>query len=536
MKQSPGAGAHDASAPAAFHPPSVWLADRARNALRHPTRAGAVAAIVFVAALLALVIVPREQRRAADELPAVAERVDTLSLLTSEGGARQRLFRATESLDSLRLALAAADSADSAAATRPRQHSDRPSADSLLTLARELTRLLARSERAPLPASYRDLAAAQALRADPRVSVLIDSLGQVERAQRSYGSVGGVDAGYLLLSERANSIGARLAGLARQRRAQLRGDDPSDTLRRRDRLGALQLESDSLARALAMARATNVRVATAISAARERANIDAPPIAMLAAALALALAVGGAASLGMEMALPRVASVRDAQDATGAPVVGALDDDRASVERLTRRITSEAGGRARIAICASDAGISARVGAAIASATATFGRAVLVVDTDTATGAASLLLRRRPSPGASDVMARGATWGSVLDTHIGSHSLPVDVVPAGAPIPRAPDTATVEGAGRSLNELTMAYDLTIVCVSRVDRPIVEVLLTAATVRDAYLCAELGETPLALLRGERDRWRAAGTPLQGVILVAAAFASGGGATRRSLAGR
>ena len=539
MKQSPGVGAHGASAPAAFQRPSAWLSDRARNALRHPVRIGGVATVVFLVTLLALVIVPRQQRRAADELPAVADRVDTLPLLAHEAGARNRVARAAALLDSQRLALAAADSADSVAAARPRLRSDVPSADSMRALARELTRLLHRAERAPLPSSYRDLASARALAADPRVAPLVDSLvdslDAIERAQRDYRSVSGIDAGYVSLSARANAVGTRLAALARQRRTELRGEDPSDSLRRRAQLDTLQREADSASHAIVMARATNARVAAMVAAARERANIDAPPTAMLAAALALALALGGAASLAAEIFHPRVASARDAEEVAKAPVVGVLDEEPASVDRLARRIGGDTGGRTRIAICAMDARVCASVAAAIATASAAAGRAVLVVDTDTATTAASHVLRRHPSPGSSDVIARGATWASVLDAHVGSHSLPLDFVPAGAPIVRAPDTVTVEDAGRMLGDLTLSYDLSIVCVSPVDRPIVDVLLASAGVRDAYLCAEPGETPLAVLRRERDRWAAAGAPLCGVIFTPPSAAGGQAALRQS-AGR
>ncbi|MBI2795496.1 MAG: hypothetical protein HYX65_02195 [Gemmatimonadetes bacterium] len=477
-----------------------------------------MAGMVFVVALLVLVIVPRREQQAAERLPAIAERIDTTPLLAREGMLRTRLRAATGQLDSTRHALAAADSADSVAATRPRQHNPLASADSVQALARELTRLLARAERAPLPASYRDLAGARAVAGDPRVEAWLDSLGRVERAQRAYGSVGGVDAGYVSLSERANAIGAALAALARQRRAQLRGDDPSDTLRRRAELDTLQRELDATARGLAQARAANARVAAAVEAARERANIDAPPLAMLGAALALGLTIGGAVSLGVELASPRVASARDAAAAAGVPVMGQLDDDRGSVERLARRVAGDGAARLPVVICAETPLAAARVAVAIATASAVEGLAVLLVDTDTASAAASGLLRRRPAPGASDVIARGAAWSGVLDAHVGSHSLPLDLVAAGPPMPRAPDTITVEEAGRALRAFAADYDLAIVCVSLVDRPIVDVLLAAAGARQVLLCPVRGETTLTALRRERDRWRGLGTAATGVVLL------------------
>lgn len=455
MKQSPGAGAQRASAPAttpATGRSTAWFADRARNAARHPVRIGAVAATIFVASLLALVIIPRREQRAAEAIPSVAERVDTMPLRAREAELRAHLSDERHALDSLRLVLAAADSADSVAASSPRQHST-------------------------------------------------------------------------------------LAALARQRRAQRRGDDLSDTVRIRERLDARQGELGESARDLALARATNARVAATVAAARDRASIDAPPLAMLGAALALGLALGGAISLGVELRDPRVASAQDAASATGLPVVGRLDVDWASVERVAHRATFGGVGRPPLAIYSDTPRLAAGVGTAVARATAAEGRSVLLVDTDTATGAAAALLQRPPTPGTSDVIARGAAWSGVLDAHVGSHSLPLDLVAAGTPIHRAPDTSTVEAAGRSLRELAARYDQALICVSSVDRPIVEVVLAAAEVTEVLACAVIGETSLAALRRDRDRWRTAGTPLSGLVLVhpdaKESLQSGG---RRRLPGR
>src|SRR3954468_20619945 len=58
--------------------PAVWVSARARNALRRPAFISAVSMITFITALLALIIVPQQARRAANALrPPATLRPDT---------------------------------------------------------------------------------------------------------------------------------------------------------------------------------------------------------------------------------------------------------------------------------------------------------------------------------------------------------------------------------------------------------------------------------------------------------------------------
>src|SRR5438105_5801269 len=79
--------------------------------------------------------------------------------------------------------------------------------DSLGAELTTLNRLIDRAENAPLPTSYRALAASPSVAADPRVRVLLDSLADVERERNAFGAVGGVDPVYLSLTSRSTAIG-----------------------------------------------------------------------------------------------------------------------------------------------------------------------------------------------------------------------------------------------------------------------------------------------------------------------------------------
>src|SRR5438876_11656436 len=74
--------------------------------------------------------------------------------------------------------------------------------DSLSAELATLNRLIDRAENAPLPTSYRALAASPTVAADPRVRVLLDSLADIERERNAFGAVGGVDPVDLSLTSR----------------------------------------------------------------------------------------------------------------------------------------------------------------------------------------------------------------------------------------------------------------------------------------------------------------------------------------------
>ncbi len=520
MTGQPGAEAHDASAPELFPGGAPWLRARARNALRHPVRIGVVAGAVFLLTLLALIVLPAGQRRAAELSPVAQRHLDTLPILARQHDVDRRRVRTAHSLDSLRLALVAADSADSATAERPRPAA---AADSTATMGRELSRLIARAERAPLPSIYRELALARALAHDERVAPLLDSLDDVVREQKGYGTRAALDSLYVALTERSRAIGGALIALARGRRSALRGDAPDDTLLLRARVDTLTREGDATERQLALARQVNTRAQAALTAARESANVNAPPTAMLVAALALGLALGAAASLTLEFADPRFAGEVDAQIVARAPIVGRLPDDgssglREATDRLLGRVTPAFVPGSRLAIIGLESAEAAHVSVAIATAVAAAGRAVLLVDTDTQAARASVQLRRPATPGVTDVLARGLTWSAAIHAHIGSHAAPLDVIPPGTSLKFAPGTVAMDDAARALGAVADGYDLMLVMVTPADTPIAEALLAPARVVDALVVAVPGETSLSAMRRTRERLGARGITIRGVVAL------------------
>ncbi len=522
MSGSPGAGAHGASAPGFFSGGAPWWRARARNALRHPVRIGVVAGAVFLLTLLALIVVPAGQRRAAEQRPEAQRYLDTLPILARQHDVERRRERATKALDASRLALAAADSADFAAAERPRSTAS-PGTDTIAALGRELSRLIARAERAPLPATYRDLAAARAFAGDARIAPLLATLDTIERAQRAYGRRPELDSGYVALTERARAVGATLDALARDRRGALRGDAPEDTLQQRARLDTLGREVEATERQLVLARQVNTRAQAVRAAAREVANVTAPPLLMLVAAVALGLALGAAASLVLELADPYFAGDADASLVLGASVVGLLPETvdgtlRDAADRLIGRVLTPMAPGARLALVALDGQQAAHVAVALATAVAASGRAVLLLDTDTQSAAAAVLLRRPAVPGITDVLARGLTWSQALHPHIGSHAPPLDVIPPGTSLKFAPGTVAMDHAAEALGHLADSYDLTLVTVTPADTPIAEALLVPARVTEALIVAVPGETRLAALRRTRERLALRGVSLVGVVVL------------------
>ena len=522
MTDSPGADARSASAPGLFPGGASRLRARARNALRHPVRIGLVAGIVFLITLLALIVVPAGQRRAAEQSPLVLRRLDTLPILARAHGIGARRGAAQHTLDSARRELVAADSADSAAAEHPRRGAT-AELDSVSRMVRELSRLLARAERAPLPSAYRELAGARALTTEVRLGPLLDSLAVIERAQRAYGAAPSLDSGFVALSERGRAIGAILSTLARERRAALRGDAPEDTLRLRARLDTLAREGDATERQLVLARQVNARSLAALTAARDVANVNAPPLAMLVAALALGLALGGAASLGLELASPRLADEVDVWHAMGAEIIGNVPEEdgsarREAAERLLGRVASPLIPGTRIAVVSADSADAALAAVALATTAAAAGRSVLFVDTDTHGARSTMLLRRAATPGVSDVLGRGGDWESVLQAHVGSHTPPLDLLSPGAPLKSAPGTIAMDDAARALALIADSYDLTIVTVTAADTAIAEALLAPAGITAALVVAERGQTSLASLRRMRDRLASRGVAVRGVAIV------------------
>src|SRR6185437_15321435 len=330
-----------------------WLAARARNALRRPLRIIGVSATAFIAMLLTLILIPREATRtAAHLLEGTRLRPDTVTL------ARR--------LDRLEIQFAAAESVlvrhrarARAAATAPPGAPAlgppiRPAVaarrDSLIADRAELTALLAHATQSPLPASFQALGGAGALRTNPRVRTLLDSLERLSRTRRAIASGKAGDPRVLALTVNITAVGRDLDALAAARSdalaseiATLTAPAPppavfrADTVVPRVRVDSLRRVVRSTTTALDSARRLDAVLDARVGAARAIANESAAPLALAAAALVLGLALGFAVTFIGELATPRVSDAAEVSRVTGVPTLATLMPRTPDPERMRRR-------------------------------------------------------------------------------------------------------------------------------------------------------------------------------------------------------
>jgi len=527
----------------------LWMAARARNALRRVVVFGVVGGVVFVAALIAFVVVPRN---ASKKALAVASRIEARSDSSPAVAARDRyqteLTRTDSVLNAARLA--AIPVATPVIDTFP--PAVRAQRDSLNGELATLNRLIDRAENAPLPTSYRALAASPAVAADPRVRVLLDSLADIERERNAFGAVGGVDPVYLALTSRATAIGRSIQGIADVKRGEVRGKlalirpiaapvaKPKilvDTTALLTQSAAAQQNYAAAVKQLEQINQRNARIDRESARARELANVGAPPWAMLAAAVVLALAVGFAASFGTELKRPHIADPREAEQVSGARVLTVIRPPEVVVERSRRQADVEApplidvvsesyrtlylhiasveASVPIVTITGDDPGIVATVAANLAASAAYEARSTLLVDVDPTTCSVASVLRIRPDPGLSGIITGSATWPeAIVPTTIG-RDRPLDVLPSGTRRAGLPEPNTVEEVRKELARMQRRYDFIIIAAptSYVQRSASSIIPSP----DVILCARIAHTTVGGLKTAVDSLRGADMRIHGLVL-------------------
>jgi len=441
------------------------MAARARNALRRVVVFGIVGGVVFIAALIAFVVVPRNASRRA---LAVAASIENRTDSSPTVAVRDRYLAEVTATDSVLNATRRALIPVPAAVIDTFPPAVRAQRDSLGVELSTLNRLIDRAENAPLPTSYRALAASPAVASDPKVRVLLDSLAEIERDRNAFGAVGTVDPVYLSLTSRANAIGRQIQAIADAKRGEIRGKlalirpTPApvvkplitvDTTKLVAQHAAAQRNYATAAAQLGQINQKNARIDRESAHARELANVGAPPWAMLAAAVVLALAVGFAASFGTELKRPHIADPREAEQISGARVLTVIKPPEVVVERSRRQADVEApplidvvsesyrtlylhiasveASVPIVTITGDDPGIVATVAANLAASAAYEARSTLLVDVDPTTCSVASVLRIRPDPGLSGIITGSATWPeAIVPTTIG-RDRPLDVLPSG---------------------------------------------------------------------------------------------------------
>jgi Mrp family chromosome partitioning ATPase len=527
----------------------LWMAARARNALRRVVVFGIVGGVVFIAALIAFVLVPRNASRKA---LAVAAQIEAKSDSSPAVAARDRYLAEVTTVDSTLDAARRAANPPLAPVIDTFPPAVRAQRDSLGAELARLNRLIDRAENAPLPTSYRALAASPEVAADPKVRVLLDSLAGIERDRNAFGAVGTVDPVYLALTSRANAIGRSIQAVADAKRGEIRGKlalirptpapvvKPTitvDTLKLLAQRATAQQSYSAAARQADQISTKNSRIDRQSARARELSNVGAPPWAMLAAAVVLALAVGFAASFGTELKRPHIADPREAEQVSGARVLTVIRPPEVVVERSRRQADVEApplidvvsesyrtlylhiasveASVPIVTITGDDPGIVATVAANLAASAAYEARSTLLVDVDPTTCSVASVLRIRPDPGLSGIITGSATWPeAIVPTTIG-RDRPLDVLPSGTRRSGLPDTSVVEEVKKELARMQRRYDFIIIAAptSYVQRSASSIIPAP----DVILCARIAHTTVGGLKTAVDTLRGADMRIHGLVL-------------------
>ncbi len=531
-------------------PRAAWISARARNAARRPVFIGAVSVGAFVTTLVALIVVPQQARRVAERVtPDPAERVDTVPILRDYERAQAQLRLADSGLvaarqASARLAQSTAEQALPADVIARR--------DSLTTTLLALNPLIRRAAGVPLPSSYRALAASPAIRNDPRVEMLLDSLASVEQERELFGAQGGADPVFVALTSRLNDFGRNIQAIAEERRnaaqRELRLLAPpapaptqallatADTAPRIAARAAALATFDSTRRALAAARQRASSFAQREAQAQELTHFSAPPLAMLTAALVVGAALGFGAGFIDELRRPHLSDADEAQRVTGLRVLGSITAHRPMAQRgrrITDRlappyidpgndghqlvylsITAAAPSLLILAVTGDDPAVAAVVGANFATIASDEARTTLLIDADVATRGVAGALRIRPEPGVADIVDRRAGWPEATTLVTIGRSSTFDVVPSGAAAP-LPDYAELAALLRTdLARLSRRYD-TIVAVLSNEHAVGGLPAEMPTAKLVY-CVRLGETRISDLRKAIEGFRLAGVQPLGLV--------------------
>ena len=486
---------------------------------------GIVGGLVFIAALMAFVLVPRQATRTAVRVTAtLEERPDSMRTVAVKNRAAAGIAAADSAMAGARRIVVAPVAAPvdtfSPAAIAQRQ--------SLAEQLSTLNRLIDRADNAPLPSSYRSLGTAPAIASEPGVQSLLDSLSDIEKERDAFGSVGGVDPVYVSLTSKATAVGRSIQAIAESKRAATRAQ--LALLRPAAAVVPIQARVDT-ARFLAQRAASQLAYASAVqSLAQIRA------LAMLAAALVLALSLGFAASFIYELRRPTVADPREAEQVTGVRVLALVQPTQVMAERSRRQadvsgpplidVVSESYRRLYLHLAATeanipivtvagdDAAIVATVASNIAAAAAYEARSTLLVDVDATTSTISQVFRIRPNPGLSDIMSERADWSSAVTQAVVGRDRTLDVLPSGT----RNATVTPEAVERIRGDfarMERRYDLIVIA-----SPTAYVLRGTASIipgPDVVLCARIGHTRIAQLRTTVEKLRALDLRIHGLVL-------------------
>jgi Mrp family chromosome partitioning ATPase len=534
------------------NPTYVWIAARARNALRRRAMLSIVTGVAFVGALISLVLIPRETTRivriASQHLP--QKSADTIDAADALALARGAIRQADSALAAARRVIALQQPVRAAPDTlSPALRAERDSLNALLTA---LNAAMARAADSPLPPAFRSLGTTPALTSDPRVRVWLDSLDQVDKLRAPFGALGAGDPIYVALTARVNELGRSIRDAAAQKRSELRAriaplaapPPPMPTLQTShvdtsafvSARAAATREFVLARRRLDSLRAANAKIDTAATEARAVANVGAPPIAMLGAALVIAIAVGFAVVFVGEMRHPRVAHMREGEAVLKVRVLSVIQPTSV-VERARRQsdveapplidIISESYRTLYLHLAATEASVPiitvagdipavvATIAANLAAVAAYEARSTLLVDGDPSSSAVASVLQIEPDPGLTGVLNRGVELSAAITSTTIGRDRPLDVLPSGHGRIGTASAESIAAVRDTLARMERRYDFIVIAV-----PSGYAQATANTIipaPDVIVCAQVGVTEIADLRATVKSLRAAGKLLHGIVL-------------------
>jgi Mrp family chromosome partitioning ATPase len=529
-------------------PRATYLAARARNAMHRPIFIGAVSVGTFVTALVALVVVPQQAQRQAQAIaPKPGERPDTAVLVGSVAEAEARLAATETALSAARvkaaiLSQARLDTLDSALTVRR---------DSLDRRLAALDALLARTETAPLAASYRALAESPELAGHAPVKTLLDSLTDIERERDASATSGGADPVFVALTARATEIGQALQTIGTARRDSLRAqiaavappERPSSTeLAQADTIRRI-VARDSANAALAAAKVqleTARRLDDELDRRAERARIlanplNAPPYAMLASAIVFGMVLGFGAALIQELRRPRIADAYEAERIAGVRVISVIRSRPPSPERGRRMadrvapphidpgndahqlvwlfVAPPASSMLMLTISGENSLIAAIISANLGAVAAEEARNVILVDTDELSPV-STALRLHSEPGLHDIIDGRVSWPEATQHATIGRDRIIDVVPTGTGASRGVREVS-DLLRRDAARMVRHYDTVLIVTSA------ELLLSGLPgvlpKHEVIYCARLGYTRHADLKKAIQNIRLAGGNPLGIVL-------------------
>jgi hypothetical protein len=512
---------------------------RASNVYERPTFLAKVGGIVFTLSLLAFVVIARSARHAAGQGAHRSVSVDTAALIAARTRAAARLRDAESALAHARAQRRAIAQARDAVPPSAVAHRD-----SLVAASAELTRLLQRSDDAPLVASFRALGTAAPMSGDPRVVQLLDSLNDLDKARADFSSSDGVDPIFVALTARVGSVGHELEALVRAKRAAIRREIESlappplvtstiDTM-------PLAVVRDSAARAQAAIaqQLSTARVvdSTARANTDDTAGIFGVGIATLVlAALVVAAVVALAAALALELRWPRVADVAEAESLSGArvlvtigPRVDEPDRQRRSSDReippaieqssdsyrlLYGQLADATFDLTTVAVTGEHPYVTATIAANLAAIAARSGRPTLLLDTDFRVQAVARMMGVPSSPGIADVLTHRLGWAGAISSVLVSRARSIDVLPSGALTGTL--QAVTEEFSAEVERLSRRYETVVLSASTPEQG----TMTAAggAVGEIVICLRRGRSTHASLRAMLASLEASGARLRGIVL-------------------